>query len=82
MYQSLSHKAAPAAAVATRQLPSPWSIDDLSACFVVKDGSGQELAYVYYHEHPGRRAVTKLLSRDEAWRVALGIAKIPELLRR
>jgi hypothetical protein len=80
-YQLLSRNAV-SAEVTARHLPSPWSVDDLSACFVVKDGSGQELAYVYYQEHAGRRAVAKLLTRDEAWRVALGIAKIPELLRR
>ena len=56
-----------AAEVTARHLPSPWSVDDLSACFVVKDGSGQEgSAYVYYQEHAGRRAVAKLLTRDEA----------------
>ena len=73
-YQLFSRNAV-SAEVTARHLPSPWSVDDLSACFVVKDGSGQELAYVYYQEHAGRRAVAKLLTRDEAWRVALGIAK-------
>jgi hypothetical protein len=36
--------------------PSPWSIEDIGACFVVKDGGGQKLAYVYYEEEPGRRS--------------------------
>jgi hypothetical protein len=40
---------------------------------VVKDGSGQKLAYVYYEE-PGRRSAAKLLTRDESRRIAINIA--------
>jgi hypothetical protein len=38
-------------------------IDELEACFVVIDGAGQKLAYVYYEEEPGRRSAAKLLTR-------------------
>jgi hypothetical protein len=38
-----------------RRFPPPWSIDELEACFVVKDGAGQKLAFVYYEEEPGCR---------------------------
>jgi hypothetical protein len=38
------------------RFPPPWSVDELEACFVVKDSSGQKLAYVYYEEEPGRRS--------------------------
>jgi hypothetical protein len=47
-----------------------WSIDELEACFVVIDSTGQKLAYVYFEEEPGRRSAAKLLSKDEARRIA------------
>jgi hypothetical protein len=64
-----------------RRFPPPWSIDELEACFVVKDGTGQKLAYVYYEEESGRRTAAKLLSKDEARRIAATIAKLPALLK-
>jgi hypothetical protein len=31
--------------MASRRFPPPWSVEELEACFVVKDGAGQNLAY-------------------------------------
>jgi hypothetical protein len=31
-----------------RRFPPPWSIEETGACFIVRDGAGQALAYVYY----------------------------------
>jgi hypothetical protein len=50
--------------------PPPWSVEELDACFVVADSTRQKLAYVYFEDDPGRRSEAKLLSRDEALRVA------------
>jgi len=41
----------------------------------VRDANGQALSYIYYESEPGRRSAAKLLTRDEAWRIAANIAK-------
>ena len=63
-----------------RRFPPPWTAEEMVACYVVRDSGGQALAYVYYENEPGRRAVAKLLTKDEARRIAANIAKLPKLL--
>jgi hypothetical protein len=63
-----------------RRFPPPWSVEEQYACFVVVDRSGQKLAYIYFEEEPGRRSAAKLLTKDEARRIAVNMAKLPQLL--
>jgi hypothetical protein len=64
----------------SRRFPPPWSVEEMGACFVVRDHNGQQLAYVYFENEPGRRSAAKLLSKDEARRIAANVAKLPDLL--
>jgi hypothetical protein len=70
------------ASVPARRFPPPWSIEETPACFIVRDSRGQALAYVYCEDEPGRRSAAKLLTRDEARRIAANFAKLPELLQK
>jgi hypothetical protein len=65
-----------------RRFPPPWTVEELDAPFVVKDASEQKLGYFYFEEERGRRSAAKLLTKDEARRMAANVAKLPELLLR
>ena len=65
-----------------RRFTPPWDIEDNGACFIVRDHNGQALSYVYYENERGRRTAAGLLTRDEARRIAINIAKLPELVKR
>jgi len=69
-----------------RRFPPPWTIEEHnSACFIVRDNTGQALGYFYFEDEPRRRsAATVDVGRtcDEAWRLAGNFAKLPELLRK
>jgi hypothetical protein len=60
--------------MSARRFPPPWSVEELDVCFVVRDHGGQQLAYVYFEDEPGRRSSAKLLSKDEARRIAANAA--------
>jgi hypothetical protein len=65
------------------RFPAPWYVEEQEESFVVKDRSGQALAYVYFESDPNnetRRAVVGRLTREEARRIAQAIIKLPTLL--
>jgi hypothetical protein len=60
-----------------RRFPPPWSVEELDACFAVRDHNGQQLAYVYFEDEPGRRSAAKLLTKDEAGEYCKGAGTVP-----
>jgi hypothetical protein len=64
-----------------RRFPPPWSIEERQESFIVKDANGQHLAYLYFEDEPQRQMSMKRLSRDEAFLIAVNIAKLPSVPR-
>ena len=64
-----------------RRFPPPWTIEEYRGIsYIVRDANNFALAYVYFANEAGRRAAAGLMTKDEARKVAAGIAKLPELL--
>ena len=63
-----------------RRSPPPWTTIRTEGGWRVNDATGRPLAYVYGHDDQG--AGSHHLTVDEARRIAVNIAKLPELLQR
>jgi hypothetical protein len=61
-----------------RRFPPPWTAEQVPGGFVVKDATGQAIAYVYGRETRADADTAKVLTMDEARRG--NIAKLRTLL--
>ena len=57
---------------ASRRFPTPWSVYELE----------RAVAYTYFRRDENEARQAKVLTHDEARRIAAKIAKLPELLAR
>jgi hypothetical protein len=66
-----------------RRFPAPWLAGKMPGGYVVRDANGQALAYVRLRPSERSRAMqAKVLTEDEARRVAVNIARLPDPLKR
>ena len=63
-----------------RRFPAPWRVEAIAGGFKVIDANGQSLAYIYSRETRDAADIAKVLTEDEARRIASNIAKLPSLL--
>jgi K+/H+ antiporter YhaU regulatory subunit KhtT len=54
--------------------------DKIPGGYVVRDASGQAIAYLYSRKNEAEARQAKVLTADEARRIARSIARLPELL--
>jgi hypothetical protein len=64
-----------------RRFPPLWSVEQIPGGYIVKDATGQSLASVCARDTKAKADTAKVLTADEARRIASNIAKLPKLLR-
>ena len=64
----------------TRCFPPPWRADRIPGGYVVRDDNGQALAYIFSRDNEDEARQAKVLTKDEARRIAVNVGRLPELL--
>jgi len=65
----------------SRRFPAPWSVEQIPGGYKVVDATGQALAYIYARDTKAQADIAKVLTFDEARRIAVNVARVPRLLR-
>ena len=63
----------------THRFPPLWRTDKVPGRHVVRDANDQALVYVYSRDNEVEALQAKVLTRDEARRLAANFARLPEL---
>jgi hypothetical protein len=63
-----------------RKFPAPRTVEQIPGGLKVIDANGKSLAYVYSRQTRDAADIAKVLTEDEARRMASNIAKLPTLL--
>jgi hypothetical protein len=63
-----------------RPMPAPWKAERMPGGYRVCDAEGRALIYIDAGDAARRTADWRLLSWEEARRLAVNIARLPELL--
>jgi hypothetical protein len=66
----------------SRRFPAPWKIEERRESYVVIDALGQQLAYLYFEGEKTRKGYSRRPSKNDAWRIARAITRIPALMQR
>ena len=61
--------------VTTRRFPPPWRVDKIPGGYVVRDANGQALAWIYSRDSEAEAMQAKVLTKDEARRIAVNVAR-------
>jgi hypothetical protein len=63
-----------------RRFPPPWTVIEHAESFWVQDASGQTVGWFYFRHNEETARQAKVLTRDEARRMAVNFARLPEML--
>lgn len=63
------------------RFPAPWREEKISSGYVVRDATGQALVHIYARPTENEAIQAKVLTTDEARRIAVSVAKLPVLLK-
>jgi hypothetical protein len=65
----------------SRRFPALWRADKMPGGYAVRDAKGLALAYIYARDDEAEARQAKVLTKDEARRIAINVARCRKPLR-